>query len=209
MLEAEEINLIDSAARATAARDTSRQLDMFPLLGAFSRGDKDEIVSQLAERTERYSDGTLTIREADSKLFAALTMGDSLYLVACHAATPAGKVNELTSSMFLVELGPYGDGFEVDAPRATCDQTAASRAAEVKANRERELRIASEESARAFLKRLTEELRRRIMRSREHGLQAELQQQLPYGTDELPLDQIALFAAKLGITIESLVVRSV
>lgn len=101
----------------------------------------------LAERVELLSQGSYTIRVADTALFKFHLKGINRYLVRCPVGTPDEVVTELTADMFLVSIGPYSNGFRIHAEQASPEAVAEYRAFIAKHNAERIRREAIEEAA--------------------------------------------------------------
>lgn len=81
--------------------------------------DRDAAVACLAECVAHHSKGRSTVRQADIALFAGQHLGMNLFLALCPSDTPEGVVTELAEEMVLVRLGPYDDGLDIDAERAS------------------------------------------------------------------------------------------
>lgn len=135
-LRPSDLALLAAVASPIANGTSPSGLNLFPLHGSFSR-DIKEIVAVLAEDLEKWSNGRLTVRRADSALFANHVQGVNLYLVVCPADTPVGLVEELQDDMELLSLGPYRNGLDYPAKRASQEDIARSRTHKAEAERNR------------------------------------------------------------------------
>ncbi len=110
--------LFGACASAIVGRDADHGLNLYPL-NSDPVAMSDEAVQYLASAVEAESGDKQTIRRAEVAFFADRVRGANLYLVLCPYDTSPGEVVELTDEMRLISLGPYSNGFDVDAKRAS------------------------------------------------------------------------------------------
>lgn len=203
ILDATMNAVLGACARAIVSGEASK-LDLNLFNSAFNRnGGKDEIVAALTADVEDCSDGKKTIRRADSGLFRQHA-STYLYLVLCSRNTPEGEVTELTDDMVLVGLGPYRNGLDVSAERASQEQLAERRVRKAQRERDRLCRQRGKEAVEAFSAKLTEAIKQCVQQHGDAELQVELDRALRL-SNTLTLEKVAYFAIAMGVTIESLV----
>ncbi|HYG84347.1 MAG TPA: hypothetical protein VD907_05730 [Verrucomicrobiae bacterium] len=198
--------IIEASAEAiVAGRDTIDKPNLFVLNSAFQRREgSDAIVAALIKNVEQCSGGKYTIRKADPALFDVSSKGISLCLVRCIVDTPEGLVTELDDSMLLIGFGPYSNGLKIGAKRASREKVLEHRASAAKMARDRQRRQNAEQAVETFLGKLTSALRQRTSQHGDPELSEELHRKLKF-RDKLTLEEVAYFAATMGVTIESLV----
>jgi len=202
-----EDGIIAICARAIAD-GTRCQINLLSLDDYFGGPDLDSIANALRMLTEKYSDNTITLRDADSILFAEMFQGRSLRLVVCPIDTPADMVTELAEGMILVEIAPYDNGFQYNMTAATPQQLArryVRRSGRRRMSAEAALlKPAPEAEAAAiadFLTQLTRSVEQAVRDYGNAGLEREYLKRRA-GKRHLSLEDVAYFATKMEVSIK-------
>jgi hypothetical protein len=208
-------DLLRDVADAIVQDDRSFGLDRLVrepgMLDRFSRhfrNYKDEVVANLAAFVQSRTEGRRTIRRADINLFADRVKGANLYLVYCDVSIPVGEtVTDLTNDMVMVSFGPFRNGLEIGAKRASVAEIQRLREQAVKAARELALRTAGEENAKQFLSKLTVALRTILIDQGKNAAVEELDRELTYRV--YGVKEVAVMCVVNDISFDDVVMRAI
>jgi len=201
MLSEHDKELLRTCAFAIVYPELSSGVDLYEMTDELFRARGNQVLQELAQWVESYSQRKRTVRMADPALFANPNSVWTLYLAACDISTPEGVVTAPSDDTSLWTIGPYEDGL-TEQTRATPEEVAKARNRAKIQRRRTEQKTVGKATTQQFLDSLLGGLRERIEVITDDGIKKDAEYALEFSPG---IENIAAACAALGISFEELV----